>query len=133
MRFIDQKVFEDGKGDCLSACVATVLGMYGEEVPNFAEMDFFEGMEKWLDERGFKTIHIRLMRADTLATIWFGFDEEPVILYGSSPRFNSKGTRKGHAVVGQTDGYGVKMIHDPHPSREGLYQSPFGIIWIVKK
>lgn len=133
MKFVDQIVFDDGKGDCLAACVATVLGLTRKEVPNFAEMDFFEGMDKWLDEKGYKTIHLRFMNKDTLQTVWFGFDDQPVILYGSSPRFDAVKKRKGHAVVGQTDGYGVKMIHDPHPSREGLYQSPYGVIWIVKK
>lgn len=130
-RLVDQIVFEDGKGDCLAACVATVLGLSRDRVPNFAESGFFDGLRDWLNENCLMAIEVRFAEGDHFASAYFGYDERLVVMWGDSPRFASGGKRKGHAVVGMPDGYGCKMIHDPHPSRAGLHGHPRGVMWIL--
>lgn len=130
---IDQTIFEDGKGNCLAACVASVLELPIDEVPNFAEMGFFEGLYRWLEGRNLRPITVRFSEAKHCASAFFEYSDEPLIMWGDSPRFANGGHRKMHAVVGAPDGYGLKLIHDPHPSREGLHGHPTGCMWIVKK
>lgn len=132
MSYVDQNIFEDGKGNCLAACVATVLGMPIGDVPNFAEMDYFAGLHKWLGERGLKGIDIRFPTAEQCSQAYFGYSDDLMIIWGDSPRCDSDGKRKQHAVVGRAYGYGCRVVHDPHPSREGLHGSPYGVLWIVR-
>jgi hypothetical protein len=128
----DQTIFEDGRGNCLAACVASVLGLPISDVPNFAELDYFEGLRKWLSERGLFSVEIRFSKADHCASAYFGYQDCLAVMWGDSPRHDASGKRKQHAVVGQTNGYGMKVVHDPHPSREGLHGPPLGVMWIVK-
>jgi len=97
------------KGDCFRACLATVLGKPLHAVPHFALLDLapdvlvsMESAIAWINYKGFET--------DT-------DNEKPgylplCIINGTSPR------GIGHAVVG--DAKTGAMVHDPHPSREGL-------------
>lgn len=134
---VDQEVFEAGRGDCLAACVASVLGLTRADVPNFADCGFFDGLREWLDSRGLRIISIRFQGSedDALKRSWCDHFDDLVILWGDSPRFREDGSgrRKQHAVVGAPKGYGFLTVHDPHPSRDGLHGHPYGVMWIVPK
>lgn len=126
---VDQEVFEAGRGDCLAACVASVLGLIRAEVPNFADCGFFDGLVKWLDERGMKVIQLRVADPEHIKAVWFDYSYTDLcIMWGDSPRFREDGIRrKQHAVVGRATGYGPELVHDPHPSRDGLH-SCYGVM-----
>lgn len=110
--FIDQQVLhsESTKGDCFRACLATILRKPIQAVPHFALLDFapdvFVAMEcaqAWLNSKGYE--------------MWMGLDDgvNPLplcIVSGVSPRGIP------HAVVGDTAT--GQILHDPHPSRDGL-------------
>lgn len=130
---VDQTIFADGKGNCLAACVASILDLPIEAVPNFAESGYFDGLHQWLGERGLKGVSVRFPDADAAARVYVGYSDDLILMWGDSPRLDASGKRKGHAVVGVAYGYGFRAIHDPHPSREGLHGGPFGVMWIVPK
>lgn len=130
---VDQTIFENATGNCLAACVASVLNLPIETVPNFAELDFFIGLRKWLAERDCLGLELRFSDKEHCAGAYFGYPGVPVVMWGTSPRRAPDGSPKGHAVVGMPFGYGCKLLHDPHPSRAGLDGPPFGIMWIVSK
>ncbi|MBL8578095.1 MAG: hypothetical protein JNK47_12780 [Mesorhizobium sp.] len=90
-------------GDCVRACVASILDLALADVPHFVAANdaYWAGaLDDWCDNRGIELIHLEGHFA-------FNF---PVMLSGASPRSGR------HAVVGQGGG----VLHDPHPSRDGL-------------
>lgn len=112
MKPVDQTSFyEPGKatGDCMRACVASILELPIEQVPHFAydddgerdESEFWNRYIAFLRSRGF--VFIRCSATTP------GLDTD-YIACGPGPR------GCGHAVVYRQ---GV-MVHDPHPSRAGL-------------
>lgn len=58
MKTVDQTVFGDGKGNCFAACVATILELNIESVPNFcalypeADGTWYREFINWLAPRG---------------------------------------------------------------------------------
>jgi len=114
-----QTTFGDGSdgsepGNCQAACIATLLDLSIEEVPNFAKF----GVKYWDEQEAFLAKH----------GLWLMYTkEEPctssVVHYigsGISPR----GLR--HAVIMLDE----EIVHDPHPSQAGLVGKPdrFGIL-----
>jgi hypothetical protein len=88
-------------GNCMQACVASVMKMPIEAVPHFAQFLWWPmAMELWL--RGFDLT----MKGERTTVI----PDRLCIVGGQSPRGVS------HVVVG----YGGQVVWDPHPSREGL-------------
>jgi hypothetical protein len=104
MKPVDQTTFGVGLGNCLSACVASLLHLPIEEVPHFGADDlWFQRLCDWLAPRGFYAMCIH-------------YDPDHVpsgfyILGGKSPRGEFL-----HAVVAN----GRTIVHDPHPSRDEL-------------
>lgn len=105
---------EDGQhGDCMRACIASVLDLPISEVPHFAQLDaegkgnFWLMVAEFCAEQGysFVTVPGRI--------IWTN-DEVYHIISGPSPR------RGHHAVVGRNG----QIVFDPHPSRAGLAGDP---------
>jgi len=117
---VDQSIFEDGKGNCLSACVASLLDLPLSEVPNFAEMDYFAGLESWLAERQIRSFTVRFAEPTHCSMAYFGYSPHLLLVWGGSPRCDASGKRKQHAAIGRGNGYGIEVVHDPHPSRDGL-------------
>lgn len=94
-------------GNCFSACIASILELPVEAVPNFCQhKDWFSRCNQWLNERGYCYLEFGL---GTEVQEWSSFTGY-CVLVGDSPR----GCK--HAVVGHR----AQMIHDPHPSGEGL-------------
>lgn len=111
---VDQDMFYDPdaapgeqRGNCWSACIASLLELPLHDVPNFVQVHV-DGGENWwahtirfLDDRGYG--------------LWSAEPDEDdyVIATGVSPRGNGN---VHHAVINR----GGTMVHDPHPSRAGL-------------
>lgn len=102
----DQTLFrERGEtGNCMQACLATILGLPLHEVPHFALFgrNWTNAFTDWCDAKGLD---------------WSGDTpenrpKELCIAMGTSPR-DPKGQ---HAVVYHHG----RMVFDPHPSRAGL-------------
>lgn len=106
MKPVDQTIFDGVNGDCMAACVASILEVAIEDVPNFcagATDKWFERLADWLEPNG-------------LYPLCFTLDGEwrPQglhVLAGKSPRGDWL-----HAVVAK----GREVVHDPHPSRAGI-------------
>ena len=98
-----QTVFDNVKGNCLQASLASALELPLEAVPNFIEReDWFEAVSAWLSENyGVRLICIPVN----------GWVPPGIHLTGG---MGARGLE--HIVVGQ-DG---AMIHDPHPKGGGL-------------
>lgn len=108
--YIDQTIFhsENMLGNCFQACLATILGKNLESVPHFVVLGATHWMAcavAWLDcEHG---LIINTSQDTDLGEVL------PMhLINGMSPR----GVR--HSVVADT--LTGEMVHDPHPSREGI-------------
>jgi hypothetical protein len=112
--FYDQLVMHDpanGKqGDCLRACVATLLQIPPENIPHFGSdpenPNWLYSLNLFLEKRGLWFVEVPNVR------MFWHSSASPVfhMLIGKTVR----GTR--HSVVAKNG----EMIHDPHPSRAGL-------------
>lgn len=120
---IDQKYLAGGEipGDCVRACVCSILELPIEQVPHFvrwAGQDWANALVEWCEKHEiFADWHNGVSS-----------DHVPYMLCGPSPR-NGR-----HAVVAQNG----LIIHDPHPSRAGLRferrENPFYFrSWIFKR
>ena len=119
MKPVDQTVFYDPdapadqqRGNCWSACLASLLELDIADVPNFVQIDV-NGGENWftytmrfLNERGY-----HLTSIDTHAP-----GDDPYIQCGLSPRSPATGGEVHHAVIYQHG----ELLHDPHPHRTGV-------------
>ena len=90
-------------GNCMVAALASLLELDIYEIPAFGDMEenkWFFALLDWLHERGLHLVQ------------WDGEVHPPGyhICNGPSPRGFE------HSVVY----YGTDLVHDPHPSREGL-------------
>ncbi len=109
-------------GNCLSACVASILGLSIDEVPNFIHLDdvheeqWAERMGAWLAQFGLHAVHMPV-DGEQLGDV---APDALYILCGRSVRDFE------HAVVAS----GECVVHDPHPSRTGL-RSAHRMIFIV--
>lgn len=96
-------------GNCLSACVASILDLTTDHVPLFVEDEdpcdgiWPERLDAWLGQRGLSALILP-------ASIVLAPPEGFYILYGRSVKDFE------HAVVGKAG----RIVHDPHPSRTGL-------------
>lgn len=135
----------DGTGSCFATCIAAILDLPLESVPNFRALAgegkcMVQMAEKWLREaHGKRFIGIELF--DDNGSLEYKTDlcifnrcfdpNDLVILSGVSPRKNADGSTKCHAVVGRPRLWGFEVVHDPHPSGEGIVGQPYGVKWIV--
>ena len=116
MKPVMQKIFDSRKGDCVRACLASIFELSIDEVPNFWEQiqdptEFWRLINEWLMEN-FRVKNIFLKYSKKTANILEGV---LCIAGGTSPRH----TPGGHAIVWR-DG----LLHDPHPSGDGLLGDP---------
>lgn len=104
---VDQSKLHDPprqNGNCLAAALASILEIDIEDVPEFEDMSYTEWyprLKKWLELLGF---HLLIWDEEIYLPTFF-------IAHGPSPRGDWE-----HSVIYK----GTKMVHDPHPSREGL-------------
>lgn len=111
---VTQTVFyeEDAvvKGNCLQAAVASIYELPLAAVPHFIQFEKWgEALALYVEGRG---NILRLIKPPAFAPR----PARVVMAFGKSPRGNFD-----HAVVWQ-DGV---IVHDPHPSRDGLDGEPY--------
>ena len=127
MKEFRQTIFGEG-GNCFATCVAMILNLSIEEVPNFVvEEDWWENFQKWLVERNMFAIEI-----DSKG----GMRPLPTgvhaILTGPADRGLS------HSVIGEyagTNEEGLLMWnfkYDPHPDNTFISKIEFAC-FIVKE
>ncbi len=97
---VDQTTYGPTWGNCISACVASILEMPIEDIPFFVDVRWRSRFLAWLAERGLA------------ATSHEGPPPGFTIAFGPSTRLAGR----GHACVA----FNGVVVHDPHPSREGL-------------
>lgn len=121
---IDQTILGDSPwGNCLQACVASLLGVEIEEVPNFITFMGLNGNGWWFSALSL-FLHARDLRMRL--TVNDGRNDPPIgyaIACGVAIR--SGGRQGGHAVVVKNG----QVVHDPHPSRWGLVAVNYWIQW----
>ena len=123
-RGVRQTDFTPSKGNALQACIASILGLDLEDVPNFiaSEGDLYDALRSFLATKGLGFIKIPL---DEEGCVPFapGAANVRCVLAGQSPR----GAHK-HVVVAEIASSSTTPVpvFDPHPSEQFL--SSF--IWV---
>lgn len=144
-----QTNLSDEAGSCYATCIAAILSLPLEAVPNFRELSNPNGDQVWLADEWLRYHHKkriiaiemyrneapdkgRVLTNQTLMNRLFHRNqEELVIISGVSPRKRADGGRKYHCVVARADCWGFEMVHDPHPDGNGIVGCPYGVQWIV--
>lgn len=121
MKPVDQTLFGGEVGNCFAACIASLLELPLESVPNFCAHShggtaWFDGFVSWLKERGFTAIAFGGDLGEAFGHMTAGY----YIATGPA----SRGFL--HATIQR----GGELVHDPHPSREGLL-SVYEYLWLV--
>lgn len=115
---VDQTILQGPHANCLQACVATILGLTLEEVPNFmlAVDDWKGAFEAFMGLCGLQPLYLS---ATMMKPIWHPAGLH--LIWGMSPR----GTY--HSVVGLCG----ETIHDPHPDKTGLLIQDLWTVFVV--
>lgn len=114
-----QTSFAKGSGDCLAACLASVLGISLESIPdlhaNASTLQHqINNEDAFLATRGLKAIRILFTGAYEECDVFFVFDGY-AIAWGASPR-----QATSHAVVVEQNDGQLVMAHDQHPDGRGV-------------
>lgn len=103
------------RGNCMSACLASIFEVPIEAVPNFYELagdgvgPWWQAVRDWLKPRGFGVITLTFTSPAQWAELCLdGYH----IVSGPSPRVEGS----FHATVWHQGG----MVHDPHPDQSGI-------------
>ena len=126
---VDQRVIAhtpEAVGDCLSACLASVLDLSLDDVPVFvAEPDWYGACCRWLEARGLALIYLHFAPG---SWPWLPPTNLPLVVGGQSPR-----GPWGHAVVGIWREGAMEVLHDPDPSRAGIVGDPRNVYILVPR
>lgn len=114
------------RGNCFSACIAALLNLPLQLVPNFYDTDEtseqqWAVIQHWLAGRGWFSINY------DYAQLWdWKRDGQLEIAVGSLGIISGFSPRGPwlHAVIGQITADGWRLIHDPHPSKAGIAGDP---------
>lgn len=124
-----QTIFGSPNGNCFATCVASLLDLPLEDVPNFCadeNEDWFDGFQKWLTERGMYAIDLKVVDEPFLRPVP---DGTLVILTGMGARGLL------HCVIASyrlKDGLHTwEHVHDPHPNNTFI-EDVQDITFIVK-
>lgn len=125
MKRIDQTTFGYPEGNCFMACIASILEVPLEKLPNLYEetCSWDKESEQWI-HGDWWSVTLKAVRNHGWELIFVARgDVAPqgyAIAGGDSPReeaMTEDGENAGHAVV-YLDG--IDLVHDPHPDRTGL-------------
>jgi hypothetical protein len=121
LRLVDQTLFGDKNGNCFPACVATVLGIPLDEIPNWCvevpgdDGAWYRAFAKWLNARGLAPVSFNFKsEADATNHLSWAWEIAPL-----APWIAGGPTSRGqHSVVY----VGRDFVHDPNPryGRAGL-------------
>lgn len=130
---VDQTVFGFPNGNCLMACVASILECSLDELPTMDSCthdgSWWGILQRVLQERGLTAVYYQPVGE------WCGAPFAHIappgyhLVTGESPRglVDDRGNVIGHVCVAK-DGV---VVHDPHPSRAGLASAPKDWILIM--
>lgn len=123
MKPVHQRIICEGRGDCMSACLASVLELSLDDVPAFCAIAVDSGcqypmheadqhMRRWLRDRGFHGLRISYEACSD----WRSLEGAFAIATMPSQRFKDG----WHAVVVQwqaTSEHALRcaIVHDPNP------------------
>jgi hypothetical protein len=116
MKPVFQTIFDSDGGNCLTACIASILELPIDEVPNFAQEhgdNCQNAVEKWLASKGLRFIEIGFSEYQTFCDTFFNCTGEYCILSGPSTYVG-----RSHAVVGRVSEEGSKNRARPNEKRE---------------
>jgi hypothetical protein len=102
---VDQTRFGDPDGNCLAACVASLLELPLADVDVRGDGEWWQGLARWLEPRGLWPLAFSYPTPEAL---------EQVKGYAIVSGMTERGLL--HATVWRAG----KLVHDPHPSRAGL-------------
>ena len=113
---------DGSRGDCLSACLASILELPLSEVPIFQPHEgcgaWYVHLQRWLADRGLRSLWFHT-KDEGILDMPGSWDERDGPLYfiasGNSPRGDWH-----HATVWSVDSRGCRMVHDPHPDGTGI-------------
>lgn len=124
---VDQTQFGKPEGNCTQACIASMLELPIEAVPpawvgdgtGFNEYkECFTELNRLLKPFGYAVIDINLEVAGSCLAM---APETLCFLSGRSPRATKDDETFLHLVVGKLNSeLEWEIVHDPHPSRDGL-------------
>ena len=116
MKPVQQTTFGQKKGNCFSACVASILELTLDEVPWFiGSEDWFAAFTEWLKPLGYWPLMLKVGIVRKFDEIGQGYVSETWLPSGYWIA-GGECSRGWHAVIFR-DG---DFVHDPHPSNEGL-------------
>lgn len=142
---VDQTLFggldapKEERGNCYPACLASMLSLRLEDIPHFYGVatktpdgldvtvnDDWPQIMAWAHSQGWSVLSWPWR--DLNDFMHGSLKGALVIVSGKSPRFASC----EHAVVGRLTGDGGwELVHDPHPSRDGLDGTPTSVeVWM---
>ena len=119
MRRVQQTILEPPHGNSLQACVASVLALPLDDVPNFVvQPDYWRAMLEHANACGLSLLKLPLVDGK------LPFASVPgslCIVRGESPRHAGG----GHVIVASvaSDGLSLEPVHDPHPDGKFLVGS----------
>lgn len=106
-----QTSFGDKQGNCLSACIASLLELAIEDVPNFCvdygDEHWQDATEEWLRKRGLALVSVQINE-----------EVPPWDFYWMAGGKSRRGVY--HSVIYRAG----ELVHDPHPSACGLNGDP---------
>jgi hypothetical protein len=112
---VNQTTFSPG-GNCFAACIASLLSMRIEDVPNLQGdepwREYIDRVHEFLGSINLAYIEVKRSGFETCASDRWGFH----IICGNGPRKRPSGQIIQHAVLGVSG----RFYFDPHPSRDGL-------------
>ena len=110
MKPVDQTIFGKPDGNCFAACVASIMEVGLDDLPPLHQIrdEWYKNLTEWLEGYGMSYAEFPL-ETTPLPVAW-GNSKQMMVFVGDGPR------GVAHAVVGQ----GGKLLHDPHPSQDGL-------------
>jgi len=128
-------------GDCLRACVATIMDLDAEDVPHFADLgatadEAIASARRWLGDRGLTVACFAFPGDLALSEVleYMGQTNPTVtwLLFGSTGHPDMIGSGGDHVNVCQ----GGKIVHDPawvptsikSPTSAGVWQ-----VWVVSR
>lgn len=122
------RVDDEDMGNCLPACIASMLECELSEVPHFHFLypdpaQAFAEELKFLEARGYDCVYYDWENAGVL---WQKAQGELAIFSGVSPRFPDC----HHVLIGQITPTGWRTIHDPHPQGGDFIGPPTGVYYL---
>jgi hypothetical protein len=111
MKKVYQTKFGNKSGNCFPACVASILEIPLESIPNVCVLgeDWFDAFLFWCATMGFSYVELREEYRKMT-------DGQLCIVVGKSPRKDIR----HHCVVGRFENEEIEIVHDPHPDETGI-------------